>query len=63
MAENYLTEKNMEEAMKLFKGVLSNLADNTDVSYVDAADNLDNIDVFVKNPGANTQVVSSVEEL
>ncbi len=63
MVENYLTEKNMEDAMKIFKGVLTNLADNTDVSYVDTANNLDSIDVFVKNPGANTQVVSSVDEL
>lgn len=63
MTENYLTEKNMEKAMQLFKGVLSNLADNTDVSYVDMADNLDSVEVFVNNPGANTQTVASVDEL
>ena len=63
MVENYLTEKNMENAMQLFKGVMSNLADNTNVSYVDAADNLDSIEVFVKNVGANTQTVSTVDEL
>ena len=63
MVENYLTEKNMENAMQLFKGVMTNLADNTDISYVDAADNLDSIEVFVKNAGANTQTVESVGEL
>lgn len=63
MVENYLTEKNMEKAMQKFKGLMNNLADNTDISYVDAANNLDNIDVFVKNLGANTQTVSSVDEL
>ena len=63
MVENYLTEKNMEDAMTIFKGVLTNLAANTDISYVDTADNLDNIEIFVNNPGANTRTVGSVDEL
>ena len=63
MTNNYLTEKNTEKATQVFKGVLANLADNTDISYVDMADNLDSLKIFASDPEASFRTVSSVNEL
>lgn len=62
MVENYITEENMEDPMKIYKGVLSELSGNSNISFVDAADNLDVIEkIALKEDNAIT--VSSVDQL
>lgn len=63
MVKNYFNYKNYEKAMTVYKGVLECLSTNSDITYVDAADNLKNIEVIIKNSGNNAVTVSSVEEL
>ncbi len=62
MVDNYFTEENMEDPMKLYKGVLGELSGNSDISFVDTADNLDVIrEIAQKEEKAIS--VSSVNEL
>ncbi|MBQ8783677.1 MAG: LCP family protein [Clostridia bacterium] len=63
MAENYITPENMEDPMKIYKGVLGELSGNSNISFVDTADNLDVIELIAQKEGAKAVAVSSVEEL
>lgn len=63
MVNLYITPENMENALALYKGVLGELSANSNISYVDVADNLKNIEFFAKKSGEKTKTVNSVEEL
>ena len=63
MIENFLTKDNLENAMPLYKGLMQNMADTTDISYVDTADNLNDLRVIAENLGNNAVTVASVEAL
>ncbi len=61
--DNFLTEENYKDAMKKYAGVLDSLSGNSNISYIDAADNLKYIEPFIKNSGDKAVVVNSVKEM
>ena len=63
MAENYFTPENMENPMKIYKGVLGELSGNSNISFVDTADNLDVIELIAQKEGPKAVGVKSVDEL
>ncbi len=63
MAENYFTPENMENPMKIYKGVLGELSGNSNISFVDTADNLDVIELIAQKEGPKAVAVKSVDEL
>lgn len=62
MAENYITPENMEDPMKIYKGVLGELSGNSNISFVDTADNLDIIESIAEKEN-KAVAVSSVADL
>lgn len=63
MAEDYFTAENMEDPMKIYKGVLSELSGNSNVTFVDTADNLETIRRIAENKEIKAVTVDSTEEL
>ncbi len=63
MVENYIIPENMEDPMKIYKGVLSELSGNSNISFVDTADNLDVIKAIANKEENKVVSVSSVNEL
>lgn len=63
MAENYITPENMENPMNIYKGVLGELSGNSNISFVDTADNLDVLELIARKDGAKAVAVNSVNEL
>lgn len=63
MVENYVVSENMEDPMKIYKGVLGELSGNSNISFVDTADNLDVIEMIANKEENKVVSVSSVNEL
>lgn len=63
MADNFITAENMEDPMTIYKGVLGELSGNSNISFVDTADNLDTIEIIAQKEGAKAVAVTSVNEL
>lgn len=63
MLNQYVTKENTENAMTLYKGVLEELGTNSNISYVDTADNLNNIKLIADENGKKAQSVSEVKDL
>ncbi len=63
MVNDYITQENMEDPMKIFKGVLSEISGNSNVSFVDTADNLETLRLIAQNEEVKAVTVSSVDEL
>lgn len=63
MLNQYVTEENMENAMTLYKGVLEELGTNSNISYVDTADNLNNIKLIAAKKDKKAQTVSEIKDL
>lgn len=61
MVKDYFTKENFDDAMKIYKGVLTNLSDNSNISFIETADNLDCVKTIVDNSKKVT-TVSSVKE-
>ncbi len=62
MINEYFTHGNFENAMSIYKGVLSNLSGSSNISFVEAADNLKYIRTVIENKKVKAVTVSSVEE-
>ncbi|MBQ8228739.1 MAG: LCP family protein [Clostridia bacterium] len=63
MVEDYIIEENMENPMKIYKGVLGELNGNSNISFVDTADNLDIIKIIAQKDDAKAVAVKSIEDL
>lgn len=62
MIDQYFTYGNFETAMSIYKGVLSGLSGNSNISFVEAADNLKYVKTVIENQKVKALTVSSVEE-
>ena len=62
MIEEYFSQGNFENAMTIYKGVLSGLSAESNISFVEAADNLKYVKTVIDNKKVKAVTVSSVEE-
>lgn len=62
MVNNYFTKDNFDNAMDVYKGVLKNLSGNSNISFVETADNLKYIETVINCEGKKAVTVSSVGE-
>ncbi len=63
MVDDYFTVENMENPMNIYKGVLGELSGNSNISFVDTADNLDIIEIIAQKEELKAIAVKSVDEL
>ncbi len=62
MVEDYFDEKNIADPMKVYKGVLSELSGNSDITFVDCADNIETLEKIAQNESTKAVSTSSIEE-
>ncbi len=63
MVNNYFVEENMQDPMKIYKGVLGELNGNSNISFVDTADNLDVISIIASKEDMKAVAVKTIDEL
>lgn len=63
MINDFITEKNMERAMTLYRGVIGELDANSNITFVDTADHLHEIEALASKNGQKALTVSDVSEL
>lgn len=62
MVEEYFTPGNFENAMDIYKGIISNLSGTSNISFVETADNLKYLKTVTDNTDVKAVTVSSVGE-
>lgn len=63
MVNEYVTEENAEKAMNLYKGVLEELGSNSNISFIDTADNLKYIKLIAEKKDKKAESVSEIKNL
>lgn len=62
MVDEYFTPGNFENATDIYKELISNLSGNSNISFVETADNLKYLKTIINNENVKAVTVSSVEE-
>lgn len=62
MMNEYFTPGNFENAMQIYKGLITNISGESNISFVETADNLKYIKTITDNKNVKAVTVSSVEE-
>ncbi len=61
MVEDYFTQENMHDPMKIYKGVLAEISGNSNITFVDCADNLDILKAISESTEKKAVYVNSIE--